>query len=295
MLQHAIGAAAAFYVESTLKKGDVIGISSWSATLLAMVDASVGGKNGVNFGGYKNMVGVFNQPDFVICDMALLKSLTIREVLCGFAEIIKHGAIADGSMLDFIETHRDAALELARRGFRVTGVDRTRLYLERAARRAREEGLEVELVREDMRRFRRPEAFAAAVNLFTSFGYFDDDGYLFVMGRIDDVVNVRGHARLIRQVHAPEQNARVGRRRLERDRGLLTRVDPDARVGALALDRPLQTGRYVLPIYKWNIRRVDHAKELHYPETLPIFGDWPGWLSLIAFGWMLTRRRAEAR
>jgi SAM-dependent methyltransferase len=65
-------------------------------------------------------------------------------------------------------------LELARRGFRVTGVDRTRLYLERAARRAREEGLEVELVREDMRRFRRPEAFAAAVNLFTSFGYFPD-------------------------------------------------------------------------------------------------------------------------
>jgi 3-dehydroquinate synthase len=50
-----------------------------STTLLAQVDASVGGKNGVNFGGYKNMVGVFNQPDFVICDMALLKSLPIRE------------------------------------------------------------------------------------------------------------------------------------------------------------------------------------------------------------------------
>jgi len=65
-------------------------------------------------------------------------------------------------------------LELARRGFRVTGVDRTRLYLERAMRQGREEGLEVELVREDMRRFRRPQAFDGAINLFTSFGYFPD-------------------------------------------------------------------------------------------------------------------------
>lgn len=81
-------------------------------TLLSQVDASVGGKNGVNLGGYKNMVGVFNQPEFVVCDMGLLKTLPVREVLCGFAEIIKHGAIADASMLDFLERHRDAALRL---------------------------------------------------------------------------------------------------------------------------------------------------------------------------------------
>jgi len=66
------------------------------------------------------------------------------------------------------------ALELARRGFRVTGVDRTRLYLERAVRRAREEWLAVELLREDMRRFRRPGVFDLALNLFTSFGYFPE-------------------------------------------------------------------------------------------------------------------------
>lgn len=66
------------------------------------------------------------------------------------------------------------SLELARRGFRVTGVDRTADYLERARQRAAEEGLEVEFVLEDMRAFRRPEMFDAAVNLFTSFGYFED-------------------------------------------------------------------------------------------------------------------------
>nr|WP_322892501.1 MULTISPECIES: extracellular solute-binding protein [unclassified Yoonia] len=44
-----------------------------------------------------------------------------------------------------------------------------------------------------------------------------------------------------------------------------------------ALDRILTAGRYVIPIYQWNISRIAHAKELRYPETLPIFGDWPGW------------------
>lgn len=98
------------FVASTYMRGTRFGFVA--TTLLAQVDASVGGKNGVNFGGYKNMVGVFNQPEFVICDMALLKTLPVREILCGFAEIIKHGAIADGPMLDFLENHRDAALDL---------------------------------------------------------------------------------------------------------------------------------------------------------------------------------------
>lgn len=98
------------YVASTYLRGVRFGFVS--TTLLSQVDASVGGKNGVNFGGYKNMVGVFNQPEFVICDLTLLKSLPIRETLCGFAEIIKHGAIADRHMLDFLETHRDDALDL---------------------------------------------------------------------------------------------------------------------------------------------------------------------------------------
>ncbi len=65
-------------------------------------------------------------------------------------------------------------IELARRGFRVTGVDRTVLYLAEARRRAKEEKLDVEFVRQDMRLFCRPRAFDACINMFTSFGYFDD-------------------------------------------------------------------------------------------------------------------------
>ena len=98
------------FVASTYMRGTHFGFVA--TTLLAQVDASVGGKNGVNFGGYKNMVGVFSQPEFVICDLTALTSLPIREVLCGFAEIIKHGAIADSRMLDFLEAHQDEALKL---------------------------------------------------------------------------------------------------------------------------------------------------------------------------------------
>jgi len=66
------------------------------------------------------------------------------------------------------------ALELARRGYQVTGVDITEIYLERAKKEAARENLEIEFIREDMRQFRRPGAFDAVLNLYTSFGYFEN-------------------------------------------------------------------------------------------------------------------------
>ncbi|MBQ1202711.1 MAG: ABC transporter substrate-binding protein, partial [Loktanella sp.] len=59
---------------------------------------------------------------------------------------------------------------------------------------------------------------------------------------------------------------------------LLTSESQDDFIAAVqALDRILTAGRFVIPIYQWNISRIAHAKELRYPENLPIFGDWPGW------------------
>ncbi|MCJ7624105.1 MAG: class I SAM-dependent methyltransferase, partial [Anaerolineaceae bacterium] len=66
------------------------------------------------------------------------------------------------------------SLELTRRGFKVTGVDRTSAYLEMARKRTAEEDLDVEYVEEDMRKFCRPDSFDAATLLYTSFGYFED-------------------------------------------------------------------------------------------------------------------------
>jgi SAM-dependent methyltransferase len=80
----------------------------------------------------------------------------------------------DASVLDLCCGIGRHSLEFARRGFQVTGVDRTEPYLEQARKVAAEEGLKVEFVQSDMREFVRSEAFDVAINVYTSFGYFDD-------------------------------------------------------------------------------------------------------------------------
>lgn len=91
------------FAASTYMRGVRFGFVA--STLLAQVDASVGGKNGVNVEGYKNMVGTFNQPDFVLCDTTLLKTLSEREFRAGLAEIIKAGVIADPELFSLFENH----------------------------------------------------------------------------------------------------------------------------------------------------------------------------------------------
>ncbi len=76
-----------------------------STTLLSQVDASVGGKNGVNFRGYKNMIGTFSLPKFVICELNILKSLPMSELLSGMGEVVKHGAIANEKLFSYIENN----------------------------------------------------------------------------------------------------------------------------------------------------------------------------------------------
>lgn len=95
------------FVASTFMRGVRFGFVA--TTLLAQVDASVGGKNGVNFNRYKNMIGVFNQPEFVICDLDLLKTLSEKEILCGLAEIVKHAVIGDIDLFAFLEQHYESA------------------------------------------------------------------------------------------------------------------------------------------------------------------------------------------
>lgn len=98
------------FAASTYLRG--INFGFVSTTLLAQVDASVGGKNGINFRGYKNIIGTFNQPEFVLIDFAMLKTLETRKLGCGFAEAIKHGAIADADLFAYMEEHADAIKNL---------------------------------------------------------------------------------------------------------------------------------------------------------------------------------------
>lgn len=89
------------YVASVFMRGIPFGFVP--TTLLGMVDASIGGKNGIDVGVYKNMVGVIRQPQFILYDMNFLDTLPQREWENGFAEIIKHAAIKDARMFRELE------------------------------------------------------------------------------------------------------------------------------------------------------------------------------------------------
>lgn len=89
------------YVASVYMRGIRFGFIP--TTLLAMVDASIGGKNGIDVEVYKNMVGTIRQPAFILHDMAFLNTLPQSEWENGFAEIIKHACIKDAAMFSELE------------------------------------------------------------------------------------------------------------------------------------------------------------------------------------------------
>lgn len=81
------------FAASTFKRG--LTYINIPTTLLSQVDASVGGKTGINFGGLKNEIGVFSQAAMVIISSEFLRSLDLRNLLSGYAEMLKHGLISD--------------------------------------------------------------------------------------------------------------------------------------------------------------------------------------------------------
>jgi 3-dehydroquinate synthase len=92
------------YVAAIYMRGLAFGFIPTS--VLAMVDASIGGKNGIDVGVYKNMVGTIRQPAFLLYDYSLLKSLPKEEWVNGFAEIIKHAAIKDAALFRELEKNK---------------------------------------------------------------------------------------------------------------------------------------------------------------------------------------------
>lgn len=106
-------------------------------TVLAMVDAAVGGKTGINTAEGKNLVGAFHPPAGVLCDLAALDSLPVNDYVSGMAEVIKAGFIADPAILDLVEADPEGAR-------RPTGPHTTEL-IERAIR------VKVEVVSSDLK------------------------------------------------------------------------------------------------------------------------------------------------
>ena len=89
------------YVASIYKRGMSFGYIPTS--LMAMCDAALGGKNGVNFGKFKNVAGTINQPEFILFDYSLLKTLPADEWVNGIAEVIKHACIFDELLFEMLE------------------------------------------------------------------------------------------------------------------------------------------------------------------------------------------------
>ena len=97
------------FVASTFFRGIRFGFVS--STLLGQVDAAIGGKNGINYKGFKNLIGIIQQPEFVLCDTSLLKTLPKREFIGGFAEIIKYAFIRRDDLYLYLLDHLPAALD----------------------------------------------------------------------------------------------------------------------------------------------------------------------------------------
>jgi 3-dehydroquinate synthase len=82
-----------------------------STSLLSQVDASAGGKNGVNLGDTKNVIGTFSQPEFVICDTTMLQTLPEDEYFSGLGELIKTGIIGDRDIIEILENNYEQVLK----------------------------------------------------------------------------------------------------------------------------------------------------------------------------------------
>lgn len=96
------------FAAGVLKRG--VAFAQIPTTLLAQVDSSVGGKTAINAPQGKNLIGLFHQPRIVIADTALLKTLPKRELLAGYAEVVKYGALGDADFFAWLEAHGAKAL-----------------------------------------------------------------------------------------------------------------------------------------------------------------------------------------
>jgi len=109
-------------------------------TLLAQVDSAIGGKVGVDVPRAKNMIGAFHQPRLVWNNLALLRSLPMRQRRSGLAEVIKYGVIADEALFAFLEAHLEACLSLEPRAVRVMVERSCRIKARVVSRDERETG-----------------------------------------------------------------------------------------------------------------------------------------------------------
>ncbi|MDR1311870.1 MAG: 3-dehydroquinate synthase [Burkholderiaceae bacterium] len=193
-------------------------------TLLATVDAAVGGKTGINHPMGKNMIGAFYQPAAVVADTLTLHTLPDRELSAGIAEVIKHGAILDTALFDWLEIHMEALM--ARHNAALTHV----------IRRSCE--IKAEIVRQDER---EESGLRAVLNFGHTFAHAIEAGLGFG-------VWLHGEAVGCGMVMAADLSCRMG----------WLSAESAGRIRALVARAGLPTVAPVMPFAQWmNLFQVD--------------------------------------
>jgi SAM-dependent methyltransferase len=173
------------------------------------------------------------------------------------AQILALTGVTGGAVLDLCCGPGRHALEFARRGFAVTGVDRSRFLLERAQERADAAAVTVEWVRDDMREFERPATFHLACNLFTSFGYFErEEDNLRVLDKVRE--SLRGGGIFVMDM--------VGRERLERQ-GLEARHTQFAD-GAVLIQQPYVNEDWTRMDNEWTVVKAGQSRHYRFAHHL---------------------------
>jgi 3-dehydroquinate synthase len=199
-------------------------------TLLAMADASIGGKVGVDHPRGKNLIGAFYPPRLVVQDTSLLATLPEREVRSGFGEIIKHGLIRDPEMLDLLE--RDADALLAREETPITDLVRRNAAIKAAVVSADERESELRAI------LNYGHTTAHAIEAVT--------GYQALTHGEADSIGMMVAAEIGRRMGVTPPSVAERQARLFGRYGLPLRhhgLDPDAVVAATRLDKKIAAGR----------------------------------------------------
>ncbi len=228
-----IGDMAGFAAGTFLRGVNLVQIPT---TLLAQVDASVGGKTGVNLPQGKNLVGVFHQPKKVIIDLETLKTLPKRELRAGLAEVIKHGIIQDLYLLNFVQDNAQA--------FKQANLT----ALEVAVRRSCE--LKASIVKQD----EREQGLRAVLNFGHTFAHVIESATSYKKYRHGEAVSIGmvAAAELSETIGLAEKGVRREIERTLRAVGLPIRLpsslDPGVLVTAMGLDKKVLAGkkRFVL-------------------------------------------------
>jgi SAM-dependent methyltransferase len=172
-------------------------------------------------------------------------------------QVLSLTGLSEGKVLDLCCGPGRHAVEFARKGLEVTGVDASPFLLDRARERAREAGVSVEFVTEDMRRFRRPGTFDLACSIFTSFGYFVDEK--------DDLQVLRNVQESLREGGAFVIDV-ISKEKLARNwQDSLVTEFPD---GALLLQRPQVQADWSRVESEWVLLKDGRSRSFRFEHTI---------------------------